>query len=176
MTQRNKSLMTEGPAPFTLGPSGGRRFALPTRGSGTVKLGAAGSDGTVSAFELVMESGEGPGLHVHSREHELWYVLEGEFRFLLGDALVHQPTGGLAFGPRGIPHTFQNIGAGTGRLLVITSPSGLEEFFLEYDRRASGPYDAEALQAAARVGELNFVGPPLKIATPRAIRPGRCRR
>ena len=45
-----------------------------------------------------MESGQGPGLHVHSREHELWYVLEGEFRFLLGDSLVHEPTGGLAFG------------------------------------------------------------------------------
>lgn len=53
MTQRCKSLMTEGPAPFTLDPSGGRRFALPTRGSGTVKLGAAGSDGAVSAFDLL---------------------------------------------------------------------------------------------------------------------------
>ena len=50
-----------------------------------------------------MESGEGPGLHVHSREHELWYVLEGEFRFLLGDALIHEPTGGLAFGPAARP-------------------------------------------------------------------------
>ena len=114
-----------------------------------------------------MESGEGPGLHVHSREHELWYVLEGEFRFLLGDVLVHQPTGGLAFGPRGTPHTFQNIGAGTGRLLVITGPSGLEEFFLEYDRQATGPYDAEALQAAARVGGLDFLGPPLMVSAPR---------
>jgi mannose-6-phosphate isomerase-like protein (cupin superfamily) len=158
----------EEPAPFTLGPDGGRRFALPTHGCGTVKLCAADSGGALSAFELVMESGEGPGLHVHSREHELWYVLEGKFRFLLGDALVRQPAGGLAFGPRGIPHTFQNIGAGTGRLLVITAPSGLEDFFLEYDRRASGPYDAEALQEAARAGELNFLGPPLKVSTPRA--------
>jgi hypothetical protein len=95
-------------------------------------------------------------------------VLEGEFRFLLGDlgdALVHQPAGGLAFGPRGTPHTFQNIGSGSGRLLVITGPSGLEEFFLEYDRRATGPYDADALQAAAQVGGLQFVGPPLKVST-----------
>jgi mannose-6-phosphate isomerase-like protein (cupin superfamily) len=166
-----KRIMTrqgEQPGPFTLGPGGGRRFALPTRGHGTVKLGAADSGGALSAFELVMESGEGPGLHVHSRDHEVWYVLEGEFRFLLGDTLVHQPAGGLAFGPRGTPHAFQNIGAGTGRLLVITSTSGLEKFFLEYDRQASGPYDAEALQAAARAAELNFLGPPLKVSTPRA--------
>ena len=105
---------------------------------------------------------------MHRREHELWYVLEGEFRFLLADALVHVPTGGLAFGPCGTPHTFQNIGPGTGRLLVITGPSGLKEFFLEYDRRATGPYDAEALDAAARVGGLEFLGPPLKVSAPHA--------
>lgn len=168
MTARGKSIRTEEPAPVTLGPGGGRPFALPTRGHGTVKLGTSNSGGILSAFELVMQSGEGPGLHVHSREHELWYVLEGEFRFLLGDQLVHQPTGGLAFGPRGTPHTFQNISPGTGRLLVITGPSGLEEFFLEYDRRATGPYDAQALEAAARAGGLDFLGPPLKISAPRA--------
>lgn len=153
-------------APCAVDPAGGRPFGLPTRGRGTVKLGNPHSGGTLSAFELTMESGEGPGLHVHSREHELWYVLEGEFRFLLGDALVHQPTGGLAFGPRGTPHTFQNVGAGRGRLLVITAPSGLEEFFLEYDRQATGPYDAAALEAAARTGGLHFVGPPLAVSMP----------
>jgi mannose-6-phosphate isomerase-like protein (cupin superfamily) len=158
--------MTERPAPSTVGPGEGRPIILPTRGHGTVKLGTSDSGGTLSAFELLMEPGEGPGVHVHSREHELWYVLEGEFRFLLGDALVHVPTGGLAFGPRGMPHTFQNIGAGTGRLLVITGPSGLEEFFLRYDQQASGPYDASALEAAAQVGGLAFVGPPLGLSAP----------
>jgi len=153
---------------LTVGPGAGQPFALPTRGSGTVKLGTSHSGGTLSVFELVLEPGEGPGLHVHSREHELWYVLEGEFRFLLDDALVHMPAGGLAFGPSGTPHTFQNIGAGTGRLLVITGPSGLEEFFLEYDRQATGPYDAAALQAAARAGGLDFVGPPLSVSAPHA--------
>jgi hypothetical protein len=49
MTQQNKSPITEGSAPFTLGPSGGRQFALPTRSRGTVKLGAADSGGTISA-------------------------------------------------------------------------------------------------------------------------------
>jgi mannose-6-phosphate isomerase-like protein (cupin superfamily) len=160
---------TVAPTPFALGPGGGSPFTLPTRGHGTVKLGTPGSGGTLTVLELVMESGQGPGLHVHHREHELWYVLEGDFRFLLGDRLIHQSTGGLAFGPLGAPHTFQNVGAGTGRLLVITGPSGLEEFFLEYDRRASGPYDPEALDAAARVGGLDFVGPPLALSDPAPV-------
>jgi mannose-6-phosphate isomerase-like protein (cupin superfamily) len=149
------------PPPTTVGPSEGTPIMLPTRGHGLVKLDAAASGGTLSVFELDFEPGEGPGEHVHSREHELWYVLDGEFDFLLGDELIHQPTGGLAFGPRGTPHTFRSVGPTPGRLLVITAAAGLEDFFLEYDRRANGPYDMAALMAAAEVGGLDFVGPPL---------------
>ena len=154
--------MTE-PPPTTVGPTEGTPIILPTRGHGLIKLGSADSGGVLSAFELVFEPGEGPAEHVHSREHELWYVLDGEFRFLLGDALIHQPTGGLAFGPRGTPHTFQNVGTTPGRLLVITGPAGLEDFLLDYDRRASGSYDADALAAAAQAGGLDFTGPPLRL-------------
>lgn len=152
--------------PSTLGPREGRPFILPTRGHGTVKLGAADTGRALSAFELSLEPGEGPGAHVHTREHELWYVLDGEFRFLLGEELVHQPAGGLAFGPRGTPHTFQNVGAGVGRLLVITGPAGLEDFFLAYDRLADGPYDMGALAESARAGGVEFVGPPLSVSAP----------
>ncbi len=166
MTERAESIATAGLVSLTVEPGGGQPFRLPTRAFGTVKLDATDTGGTLSAFELTMESGQGPGLHVHSREHELWYVLEGEFRFLLGDAMVNQMAGGLAFGPSGTPHTFQNIGAGTGRLLVITGPSGLEDFFREYDRRATGPFDPEALEAAAQAGGIEFVGPPLAISAP----------
>jgi mannose-6-phosphate isomerase-like protein (cupin superfamily) len=146
---------------ITVGPTEGTPFILPTRGHGLVKLDATATDGALSAFELVLEPGEGPGEHVHTREHELWYVLAGEFRFLLGDKLVHQPPGGLAFGPRGVSHTFQNVGSTEGRLLVITARAGLESFFLEYDRLATGPYDPEALAAAAEAGGIEFTGPPL---------------
>ena len=155
-----------GPPPTTVGPAEGTSFILPTRGHGLVKLGAADSGGVLSAFELVLEAGEGPGEHVHTREHELWYVLDGEFRFLLGDTLIHQATGGLAFGPRGTPHTFRNVGTAPGRLLVVTGPAGLEDFFLHYDRHADGPYDERALASAARAGGLDFTGPPLSADEP----------
>jgi mannose-6-phosphate isomerase-like protein (cupin superfamily) len=152
--------MTVSPAASAVGPGEGQRFILPTRGHGTVKLGAVDTGGSLSALELVCEPGQGPAVHVHSREHEIWYVLDGEFVFLLDTTLTHLSTGGLAFGPISVPHTFQNIGMTTGRLLVITGPAGLEEFFLDYDRRASGPYDTSALAQAARIGGIDFVGPP----------------
>ena len=53
---------------------------------------------------------QGPALHTHLREDELWYVIEGDFRFKAGDAMLRASTGGMAFGPRGMPHAFQNIG------------------------------------------------------------------
>jgi hypothetical protein len=70
--------MTE-PPPTTVASTDWTPIILPTRGSALIKLGARDSGGTLSAFELVVEPGEGPGEHVHSREHELWYVLAGEF-------------------------------------------------------------------------------------------------
>lgn len=158
--------MTQPPPPRTVGPDEGRPFLLPTVGHGRVALGAADTGGSLSIFELVLAPGEGPGEHVHSREHEVWYVLSGAFRFLLGDEIVHCPEGGLAFGPLGTPHTFQNVGPETGRLLVISAPSGLEDLFLEYDRRTTRHHDLPALAAAARVAGIDFVGPPLAVRDP----------
>jgi hypothetical protein len=45
----------------------------------------------------------------------------------------------MAFGPRGTPHCFQNIGDNPGRLLVITTPSGLERFFEQFAALLPGP-------------------------------------
>src|SRR5947209_4255809 len=46
-------------------------------------------------------------LHVHSREDEIWYVLEGEIAFTIGDRTVIAGPGSFASIPRGVPHTFQ---------------------------------------------------------------------
>ena len=52
MTEQAENITTERPAPFTLGPGGGRPFALPARGRGTIKLGTPDTGGTLSAFSL----------------------------------------------------------------------------------------------------------------------------
>jgi mannose-6-phosphate isomerase-like protein (cupin superfamily) len=160
------------PRPFTIPPGGGSAITLPVStglrpGVGAIKVGAQDSEGAFSVLELGIGQGMGPGLHVHSRDHEVWYILEGTFRFRVGDDTFRQTTGGLAFGPRGTPHTFQNVGETPGRLLIISAPSGLEDFFVEYTKRiAEGPVDAEGLAAAAHVSGVEFVGPPLSVSDP----------
>jgi mannose-6-phosphate isomerase-like protein (cupin superfamily) len=99
----------------------------PTGDVVTIKAATRQTNGSLTVLELVIGPGKGPALHTHLREDELWYVLDGDFRFKAGDAMLRMPAGGMAFGPRGTPHAFQNIGETPGRLLVITTPSGLAE-------------------------------------------------
>lgn len=96
----------------------------------------------------------------------MWYVLDGDFRFKAGDTILRVSTGGMAFGPRGTPHNFQNLGHTTGRLLVIASPSGLERFFEQCAALLPGPAGPAALAAVGHLNWIDFVGPPLGVSDP----------
>jgi hypothetical protein len=113
-----------------------------------------------------------PGLHTHLREDKLWYVIDGDFRFKAGGAMLRVWAGGLAFGPRGTPHAFQNIGETPGRLLVITTPSGLERFSEEFAALLPRPAGPEALAAVGRTNWIEFHGPPVAVSDPLASTAG----
>ena len=70
-------------------------------------------------------------LHIHTREDEYSYVLEGRMGALLGEDVVYAEPGDLVFKPRHQWHTFWNAGDTTCRLLEIISPAGFEHFFNE---------------------------------------------
>ena len=74
--------------------------------------------------------------------------------------------GGLAFGPRGTPHSFQNVGEAPGRLLVITAPSGAERLFEDFAKLLPGPIGPDTLASLARANWIEFVGPQLKDSDP----------
>jgi mannose-6-phosphate isomerase-like protein (cupin superfamily) len=95
----------------------------------TVKLGADQTDGTYSVFELIVPPEVGTGLHIDQDWDEYWHVMEGKFAFTLNGQRKELPAGSFAFGPRGIPHSFRNVGETVGKLVMVTVPSGLEAFF-----------------------------------------------
>jgi mannose-6-phosphate isomerase-like protein (cupin superfamily) len=74
-------------------------------------------------------------VHLHTREDEYSYVLEGRMGALLGDDVVYAEPGDLVFKPRNQWHTFWNAGDTTCRILEIISPSGFEHFFYELGER-----------------------------------------
>lgn len=96
-----------------------------------VKLAAAQSDGELTVIEDVIPPDSGPPLHVHEKENESYYVLEGEFEFVCGEDHVSGGPGTYVFAPRGLPHRYKNIGTSPGRILFAFTPAGIEGFFAE---------------------------------------------
>ena len=89
-------------------------------------------------------------LHIHTREDEYSFVLEGRMGALLGDEVVEAGPGDLVHKPRNQWHTFWNAGDGPCRILEIISPAGFELFFRELDELGG------AVQAAPEeLGRLN---------------------
>jgi mannose-6-phosphate isomerase-like protein (cupin superfamily) len=76
----------------------------------TIKAATRQTNGSLTVLEFLIAPKEGPALNTQLREDELWFVIEGDFRFKAGDAMLRASTGGMVFGPRGMPHCFQNVG------------------------------------------------------------------
>ena len=72
--------------------------------------------------------GFGPPLHVHRREDEGIYVIEGEIRFRQGEEEFVGGPGSWVWGPRGVPHAFR-VESEAARILVLVTPAGFERMF-----------------------------------------------
>jgi quercetin dioxygenase-like cupin family protein len=112
-----------------IGPGEGTTIEGPVGGPLTFKVRGEQTGGRLTALENVIPPGQGPPLHVHSREEEMFYVLDGELRFRIGETESAAPTGSFVFIPRGTPHCFTNPAETLARILVMFTPSGMEEFF-----------------------------------------------
>jgi mannose-6-phosphate isomerase-like protein (cupin superfamily) len=87
------------------------------------------TNGAYTIIEQTIHPQGGPPPHIHHMEDEAFYILEGRFSFLCGDKQSVFEAGSFINIPRGTLHTFKNVDEQPGRLLVVISPSGLEEFF-----------------------------------------------
>ncbi|WP_051366942.1 cupin domain-containing protein [Hamadaea tsunoensis] len=151
---------------FAVAAGDGVTLPAPIGGEVTIKADTPRTNGSMTVLEFLVPPEAGPGLHSHLREDELWYVLAGEFRFKAGDEMLYASAGGLAFGPRGLPHAFQNVGDEPGRLLIVTTPAGIERFFEQF-AEAAGPVGPEGIADLGRANWLDFTGPPIGLSEPR---------
>ncbi len=85
--------------------------------------------GAYFAMEALVPPGGGPPPHIHRREDETFYLVEGELEFRLGDETVTVGPGDFVFIPRETVHNFRNVGTGTARMVVTYTPAGIEKFF-----------------------------------------------
>jgi len=134
----------------------------------TIKATAASTGGAFGLVESLVAPGYSPPLHIHDREDETFWVLEGELTIRCGDATFRAPAGSCAFLPRGVPHTFVVDGSRPARMLGMVTPGGGEAFFVEGGQPAQGdgfppptPPDLEQLQRVATQFGNRIVGPPM---------------
>ncbi len=134
----------------------------------TVKSSAQSTGGRVAVIEHLAPEGSGSPLHVHHREDEWFYVIEGELRFWIGGEVITASAGGFVYGPREIPHTF-TVTSPQARFLLVTEPAGFEGFMRALSEPAATltlppatvqPPDPQIMVAAAADYGIDIIGPP----------------
>jgi quercetin dioxygenase-like cupin family protein len=118
--------------------------------------------------EVLVPPGGGPPPHIHEREDETYYLLEGTLTVRVGDRTLFAAPGDCVHLPRGIAHSFRNTGNQNAKFLVTATPAGIERFFEEafspVEEGKPRPIVTEALMgrmmtAAARSG-CTILPPP----------------
>ena len=110
----------------------------------TFKTGAAETGGAYTLCEATEPPGAAAGLHRHPTYDETHIICEGRYECRLGDATLMLGPGEMMFAPRGTAHSIKSIGPENGRELIISSPGGIFDAFIE---EVSG-----AMATAARSG------------------------
>jgi quercetin dioxygenase-like cupin family protein len=152
----------------------------PTEGRALWHLGAllvfkalgAETNGQYWALEGLADKHMAVPLHSHNREDEIWYVLEGEIEFILGDEHRIGMAGSFVYIPRDTPHTFM-VKSETARWFGFGTPAGLDQWFFETGQPApsrtlppppDAPPDVAAIVASLQRYGTDTLGPPPNMA------------
>lgn len=121
----------------------------------------AETEGKYAQWEATIFPGGGPPPHVHRREEEGFYILEGEITFYAGEEEILATAGMFVNMPIGSLHAFKNNTSSVARMLITVAPAGIEEMFFEVgqplstDQTPSAPSQeeiAKLLEIAPRYG------------------------
>jgi quercetin dioxygenase-like cupin family protein len=128
-----------------------------------LKVSGKDTNGDLAIFEQTsISQGRGTPLHVHHYQDEVFYVIEGEYYFQVGDAKYSLNAGDYIFMPRKVQHAWTQVST-KGKLTVTFQPAGkMEEFFVTVAGLETEPTADEVAKIFAD-NEMQVVGPPLKI-------------
>jgi quercetin dioxygenase-like cupin family protein len=103
----------------------------------TIKASGKDTGGAFALIEVLVPPQSGPPPHVHSPEDEAFYVLEGEFEVHLDIQRLTTGPGSWVTLAKGSLHHFKNISRARAKMLILATPAGLDQFFLEAGRIAT---------------------------------------
>lgn len=145
--------------------SGKSRFNERTKlgpNANDIKVSKKDTNNQLSIFEYTGYEKSGPPLHLHYAQDEIFQVLEGSYRFVVGEEQMQLDGGDTIFLPRNIPHTWIQL-TDIGKLTYMVQPAGtMEDFFREIGalKAPPSPEEAQKIHIAHR---MKVVGPPLHL-------------
>ena len=141
------------PAPIFVRPP---ESSLP-RGT-TVRITSRETGGAYCVCEMTTLPGDGVPLHVHDRDEEFYYILEGAYEIQAGDERFSAEAGSMVAIPREVPHRFRNAGDVVARALMIFRPGGFDELIGELRQAAAaGTVDEERRHAILTKWGVTFL-------------------
>lgn len=115
---------------------------------------------TNGQFTLITQDNP-PGIqipkHIHTKEDEIFQVIEGEIEVEVGDQIVNLKDGDMIFLPRNIPHSFKVTGTKNAKVHVSIFPSGIENMFEELSQLPAGPPDFPRVAEICGKYKIHFV-------------------
>lgn len=127
-----------------------------------IKISAKDTGNNLAIFEYVGHEKGGPPLHVHLKQDEVFYIVEGEYLFQVGDEQHNLKAGDTIFLPRNVPHTFAQLSE-QGKMFFLFQPAGKMEDFFRANEAMSGPPTPEQGAKLFADHEMKVVGPPLQM-------------
>lgn len=125
-----------------------------------IKVTAADTGGQMSIVEMTHPPGWEAPLHVHHREDEAFWLLDGDATIQVGDETIEAHAGDYVFGPRHIPHRY-TVGESGCRMLLIMTPGGFEKLVREMSEPAASrtlppaSHEPPNMERVAAVAEAN---------------------
>ena len=162
----NLNISTESAAkPFVV-RAGEARYGKPMLYKGkhpnNIVISKKDTNGALSMFSYTGYEKTGPSLHMHLAQDEIFNVVEGKYRFVVGEETLELNAGDTIFLPRNIPHSWIQL-SNKGQLVYAVQPSGtLEDFFIEMND-LKGPLSEEEAKKIHLKHGMKLVGPPLTL-------------
>lgn len=116
-------------------------------------IGGEQSGGAFALSDQLIPAGFGPPPHIHHRDDEGFFVIDGELIIWCGDDTHLLGPGDFAYLPRGVQHTFKNTGENPARVLVLNSPPGFEDFVADVGTST----EEQTLPAPASEAEIEYL-------------------
>jgi quercetin 2,3-dioxygenase len=127
-----------------------------------IKISGKDTNGEIALFEYTGYEKIGPSWHVHFNQDEVFYVVEGEYRFKVGEDIMTLHAGETVFLPRKVPHTWLQL-SDKGKLIYFVQPAGKMEDFFRTINNLKKPPTLNEIEKIHVTYDMQLLGPGLQL-------------